>query len=261
MTKQRITRIGKRGSSKGGLPCFPRDNVTQQGQAIAEGLLVMFSLLLLWMAVAWLGRMQDMALQATHSSRYMAFSATRGFDEQAKSQTALRYFSGSAHQWQDRSGRLLLDPDSPQLSLVTQRLPDLTTQAQPGGLALAVSKLRTEFHTADNGILRASSLVDVNGGPRAQTVSDLGISKLWPVLRRHTAILTGAGHGSDDTQVQQRLAAASTAWHDSSQISYQLSRKTDAAMSAVDKAWGRSAPTPEWLDAWTAQIPSHHLYP
>lgn len=245
---------------------YPQSNfgcmgMVQQGQALAEGLLVLLSLLLAWAAITWLGRMQDVSLQAAHASRYVAFAATRGFEAQAEKQTLTHYFSGPAHQWQDKSGKLLLKPGSQQVSMVSQRLSSLAASAQPGGSGPAVSDLRTEFHTADNGILRVSSVVDVTGLPPAESTAITDITKWWPVLRRETSILTGAGHASDDSQVQQRLASAPTAWQDSSRVSYRLASKTDAAMKAVDGAWGRPSPTSEWLDVWTASLPSHHVYP
>ena len=191
-------------------------------------------------------RSQDMSLQAAHASRHVAFAATRGFEEQAEKQTLTHYFSGPAHQWQDKSGKLLLKPSSQQVSMVSQRLSSLAANAQPGGGGPAVSGLRTEFHTADNGILRISSLVDVTGQPPAESIAITDVTRWWPALRRQTSILTGAGHASDDNQVQQRLAFAPTAWQNSSRVSYQLASKTDAAMKAVDGAWARDSPTGEW---------------
>ncbi|MBP6018819.1 MAG: hypothetical protein KA735_04955 [Burkholderiaceae bacterium] len=240
---------------------------SQQGQALAEGLVVLLVLLSLWVGLAWLARLQDMALQATHGSRHAAFSATRYFDDDLTGQQVRSgYFSGPSHQWSLRSGLAVLGQDSSQVTVMSQSDKALDAKAQVGGHGLSVSRLRTELGTADRGILRAWVGVDLSslgahqtGSPSLLHLSDL--DGAWPVLRRHTAILIDSGHAADDAAAQLRLELSPTAWAASSRRSYQLARQTDAVMGAVDGAWSRERPEFDWLQAWTGRVPDHHLQP
>lgn len=222
----------------------------QQGQAMAEGLVVLSILLSLWFAVSWLGTLQDMALQASHGSRYMAFAATRGQEAYALEPLRSAYFSGPAHQWSGRPGGHLLDPDALHLGVDASRATTLMASAQPGGAATTPSRLRTELGTADSGILTQTLTLD----PAEKT-------SIWPVLRRQTSILTGPGHASDDAAVQQRLGLSPTAWAASAQASYALTTRIDSAMDSVDAAWGRSRPSIDWLGPWGGQVPEQHILP
>lgn len=238
----------------------------QHGQALSEGLMVLAVLLSLWAAVSWLGRVQDMALQAAHGSRYAAFAATRSHDEQALNQLTKAYFSGQGHQWALRSGQQILTSERSEITLRYRRLPALTPQAQAGGDGHYASVLREELATADSGILNATVSIDLSRQRTAALHSakplDLKASDTWwPAMYRYTAILTGAGHASDDVHAQQRLAASDTAWASSTNVSYSLAKKVDAAMAAVDAAWGRSRPVFDWLQPWAGSVPDVHLYP
>ena len=46
---------------------------SQCGQALVESLVVLPVLAVLWVAIHWLAHYQDMALSATHASRFAAF--------------------------------------------------------------------------------------------------------------------------------------------------------------------------------------------
>lgn len=48
---------------------YLRQTTSQRGQALVEGLVILLVLLVLWVGIAWLGRLQDMGLQAVHGSR------------------------------------------------------------------------------------------------------------------------------------------------------------------------------------------------
>lgn len=242
--------------------------VLQQGQALAEGLVVLLVLLSLWVGLAWLGRLQDMALQATHGSRHAAFAATRYFaDDFTVQQVKAGYFSGPSHQWSLRSGRAVLDDDKSQVTVSVRRGQALDVKAQVGGTGLSVSRLRSELGTADRGILQARVGVDLSflrasqagDGSSVLRLSDL--DSAWPVLHRHTAILIDSGHAASDAAAQQRLTLSPTAWAASSARSYELARQTDAVMAKVDGAWSRQRPLFDWLQAWTGRVPDHHLQP
>ncbi|NYT64981.1 hypothetical protein H0A58_03230 [Alcaligenaceae bacterium] len=239
----------------------------QQGQAMAEGLVVFLALLVLWVGLAWLGRLQDMGLQAQHGSRHAAFAASRYMDDAlAVQQVKHGYFLGPSHQWSLRSGAAILDKEASQVTVKLERGLTLDDKAQVGGRGLSVARLRTELGTADLGILQANVDLNLSSWREQQTdkasllrLSDL--DKVWPILRRHTAILIDSGHASNDAAAQQRLEISPIAWANSSQKSYELARRTDAVMGAVDAAWSRERPVFDWLQAWTGRVPEHHLQP
>src|SRR5690554_6440980 len=104
-----------------------------QGQALVEGVVVLLVLVALWVSAGWLFRLQDMALQASHGSRYAAFSAARGVDDQRVQATVRqRYFSGPSHQWRTLSGRQWLAAGRPEVLASSSHTPILTANAQPG---------------------------------------------------------------------------------------------------------------------------------
>src|SRR5690554_6275101 len=79
----------------------------QSGQALAEGLVVMAALLLMWVLSGWLLRLQDVALQASNASRYAAFDlARRAQNNDVQFSAAPHvYFSGLGQHWKDQRGR------------------------------------------------------------------------------------------------------------------------------------------------------------
>src|SRR5690606_15890891 len=101
----------------------------QQGQALIEALVVFVVLLALLTAVAWVGRYQDIALQASHASRYVAFDEARG---QIAAAPAIRsrFLTQPSHQWADRAGNRLFDRDENQVWVEFDRLEPLASHAQ-----------------------------------------------------------------------------------------------------------------------------------
>lgn len=227
----------------------------QQGQAMVEGLVVLLALTALWSAISWLGRLQDINLQAMHASRYAAFSATRhpNMDEQSNTRhtTQLHFFGGPTHQWADAQGNRMLLNTAQEVQLNTDRTRQLAMHAQPGGSGGNATTLRADWHIADTGIV--DSHVTVR--PSAVDPMDWGISG----IRRHTAILVGAGHAANDAQVQHRLADSALAWGNSSQASYAAGGSIAGAMIAVDAGWNRPEPIFDWLGPWTGAVPNYHL--
>ncbi|GAB2891086.1 hypothetical protein LSG25_03635 [Paralcaligenes sp. KSB-10] len=238
----------------------------QRGQALAEGLVVLFVLLSVWVAIGWLSRFQDMALQATHASRFAAFSVARHSDLRPAADIRRRYFSGPAHQWNDRHGRSVLSLEQTEVSLLVRSDTALDVQAQPGGsLADAVS-LRQGWRIDDTGIVRAIVTV----GSRAATQDivhkanavKIGLSAFdggYPILTRHTAILAGAGHASNDLDAQHRIAASKLGWSNGAENSYRLGRHIQMRTQPLDRAWGRAALELDWLTPWASHVPELHL--
>lgn len=238
----------------------------QSGQALAEALVMFSAMLLLWAAVAWLGRFQDMALQASHASRFAAFSAARGAPSSVDA-VQWSYFDGPGHGWTDRRGKLLLAPERSEIQLQVAQGPVLDAGAQVAQHAPNAQPLREQWKVADSGIVDArvsvrffaTSAQSRHGLGRFMTgLRDFDVP--YPTLARHTAILADAGHAPDDAAAQDRVAGASLAWADIAQQSYGLASQISTAMSFVDKGWQRPAPGPEWLNAWAGDIPKRHQH-
>ncbi len=243
----------------------PRCNA-QAGQALAEALVALSALLLVWAAIAWLGRFQDIALQATHASRYIAFAEARGAPVSAE--TVQRHFFGTpVHRWADRKGKLLFSDQGAHVQLEVEHGPQLDGQAQPGQDAAHAATLRSQWRVADAGIVDARVAIQPPGMPGAAAGGKTGFmstlrdfDRAYPKLLRHTSIATAAGHASDDESAQQRVAQSALAWGDSARHAYGLARQISSRMSPVDAGWSRPRPTFDWLDAWTGQVPERHLF-
>lgn len=236
----------------------------QRGQALVEGLVVLLVLLSIWVGIAWLGRFQDMALQATHASRYAAFALSRDPDAPVEADMRRYYFSGSAHQWSDRRGERLLSPGLEEVTLRADRQTVLADQAQAGGPVNNAGILREQWHIEDTGILASNIAVSplARSGPATATDSFTGLNyfdRQQLVMRRHTAILTGSGHASSDAVSQQVVADSALAWGQSAGSSYARGQSVAAAMSQVDAAWNRAEPIFDWLGPWAGRVPDAHL--
>lgn len=237
---------------------------TQRGQALLEGLVVLLALLSLWVGVGWVGRLQDMALQAAHASRYVAFALSRDPGASMEVEMRQHYFSGRAHQWSDRRGERLLSSGLNEVTLQIDRQTVLDASAQAGRTSDKAAILRRQWRIEDTGIVASNIAVAPLSGPvrarKTATVTGLNdFDRQQFVLRRHTAILTGAGHASSDASTQQVVAESALAWNQSAGSSYALGTDVAAAMSRVDAAWNRPEPIFDWLAPWAGQVPDFHL--
>ncbi|MGB3288675.1 MAG: hypothetical protein WBA83_05325 [Burkholderiaceae bacterium] len=237
-----------------------RLRTAQNGQAMAEGLAVLGLLLAVYLAIAWLGRYQDMALSAQHASRHAAFQQTRADAGVTPLDINRHFFSGPAHQWMDRRGRPVLG-DKAGVGLSFSRLA-LDRQAEPGGRGGSAVALRRDWGMRDPGVLcaevrvgGAAPLLDEGAGG----YFELRFGEAYPAMHRHTAILTGAGHASGDTQTQQVLAQSELAWGNSAKASHAAGSRIAAIMRQVDAGWARTEPEFDWLTPWAGRIPDHHL--
>lgn len=239
----------------------------QAGQALAEGLVALLFLLSLWVAVAWLGRLQEMALTVQHASSHAAFAAARFDTRSIPDYTRGQFFSGPAHQWSDRGGNSILGSVADQVEVRLARSAMMPTGAQPGGEGADASSLREDLRLNDLGILKAQVIAapravrEVHAGATEQS-SVLGLSQFdtaYPVLRRHTSLLTDAGHASSDSSVQLTLQGSETAWSHSANVSYALGKKIHSVMRPVDSGWARPAPVFDWLGPWAGRVPERRL--
>ncbi|SHG73860.1 hypothetical protein [Pollutimonas bauzanensis] len=243
----------------------PAAATPQLGQALMEGMVALMALLSLWVGLSWLARLQDMALQAAHASRYAAFAFTRNPQADTEGDVRRHYFSGPAHQWSDRRGQRLLGDGLAEVALRYDSGAALAAQAQAGGAAPYAQSLRQGWRIEDTGILAGHVAVapwpGLPPGPAASPSAGLNyFDSQRLVLRRHTAILAGAGHAPDDAAAQQLLAGSALAWGKSADASYALGAQVAAAMVRVDAAWNRSAPVFDWLAPWAGRVPDPHLH-
>ncbi|OWT54459.1 hypothetical protein [Candidimonas nitroreducens] len=218
----------------------------------------------LWVGTAWLLRWQDIAMQAQHASRYAAFAASRDADAQPLEDIRHGYFAGSAHMWRDRRGASLLSSGRSEVSLQLARGQALGAAAQPGGEHPDAGDLRQGWRIEDAGVVTARVGVAA-GSPApagAPSVSGLAQYDAWrPNIRRHAAILVGAGHASSDAQAQLRVAGSGLGWLDPADRSYALGRQVQAWAGGLDRPWGRTAPVFDWLGPWAGRVPQQHLRP
>lgn len=233
----------------------------QSGQAMSEGIAVLGVLLSVYGAIAWLGRFQDMALSAQHASRHAAFQQARAGTAVRPEDVIQHFFSGPAHQWVDRRGQLVLGNKGNGVGLSIRRQV-LGSYAQPGGQGESADALRNDWGMQDPGVLHVGvsllGSLPLQGHDPAKSSrfhADIG----YPPMSRHTAILTGAGHASGDTQVQRILAQSQLAWGSSANTSYATGGTIAAAMNRVDSGWNRPAPEFDWLAPWAGRVPEHHL--
>lgn len=227
---------------------------TQSGQAALEGLLVLGILASLWVGAAWLGRIQDAALQAGHASRYRAFAlAHQGLvDHVADSGPARIPNRGGAN----RQGEAFLDAAAAHVASVpTVRTPSIQIGDPHPGAAAA----RQDLVLGDSRVWVAGIHVETSG----EHQPGLGLAAFDRYrlgLDRHTAIMRGTGASEGDLATQQRIAQAQSIWGQYADRSIALGQQVTERMQAVDAAWGRPEVLFDWLQPWVGRIPARHLY-
>jgi hypothetical protein len=224
----------------------------QNGQALAESLVVMGVLASLWLGLAWLGRLQDAALHLAHASRHAAFAwAHQGLGEIG---AAALTDAGVGPGWQTRRGGALLPEGvSLDLEILPQPLSGLPGDSVPGGGAM-----RRELRLGDEQIRIVHATARTAGAPGTQGLL-WDFDRLAVSLRRHTAILSGPGAAAGDAEVQRILGDSARAWGHAAQPSQSLGRSLATRLGPADAAWGRPQPAWDWLSAWTARVPQRHL--
>lgn len=244
----------------------PRPGVSkdQSGQAAIEALVCLLALGVLWAGVAWLGRVQDLALHASHASRYAAFSATRNDQDAPLSRIRKGAFDGQANQWSGRDGQALQRSVYQDIRVSFQRSDKLLHGVQAVVADPRAAQLREELLNTDQRILSAQiSLVpSVGMHPSAAEGSLLKLEQLesaYPHIRRQTSILTGSGHSNDDRSAADRILSSPLAWSGVADQSVGLGRRVSSVASRVDSGWSRPLPDFDWLHPWAEHLPPHHL--
>lgn len=242
-------------------------SVRQHGQALAEALVVCLVLLMLWAGSTWLARLQNVALQAQHAAGFAAFAASRSWPVVAGESRTPHFFQGAAHDWRNLAGRRLLR-DPAQVSTVLNDEPRLLPSAQIGEraeshvLARQLQVFHSGVHTAQVRVqagkarpappdVAAAVRMPHGSGVRAY----LGTA---PVIRRHVAIITGAGHAATDPLAAFRLGESALAWASAYRLSGEAARRVGTAVAATDAAWGRPDLQTDWLQPWHADVPQDY---
>ncbi len=237
-------------------------DTSQSGQAAAEALVLLLGTLVLWFGIAWLARLQDMALQAGHGARYAAFLATRDARQEATPAVQEGVFSGPGAQWRDIRSVSLFETAYAAPALQTRRGAPLP--AQIGANHAAAQQLRQEWAFEDKGLLTAALTLAPIGRQDAHAAppSLLGLAfyaSMYPRIMRQAAIATDAGHSPGDQETALRIAESATAWGKPVAASRAAGQPVALALRPVDAAWGRAAAGFEWLQAWAADVPQWHV--
>jgi hypothetical protein len=240
-----------------------RDLHEQCGQALLEACIMLSLFLLLGFALSWLAGLQDIGLAAQHAGRQLAFMHARGSQDDMHMSIRRHFLSGPAHRWSSINGDVLFDAVFPASQAHIDSSTALSDHAQPAGAAPHAAELREGWALNDKGIATAQVSVTTRSSGRAQAA--VGASPASHVmgaswtLRRHTSVLTDAGHAEDDGAVQKRVAGSRAAWTDSAHASSSLARRMSNRMGAVDSAWKRPLPDQDWLDVWEGAVPERHV--
>ncbi len=227
----------------------------QAGQALIEALLVLGGLGSFWIAISWLGQLQDIRQQLDHASRHAAFAhAYQGLEPLMIDLQVQQDLSGPGNRWQGRDGQARA-AGAPRVSLDQVETPPFAQIGDPLPIAAA---LRAELQLGDALPWRAHVSLTTRGLPTATgTLRDfdqLGLS-----LHRHTAIAAGSGAAHSDAAVQDTLGRSAAAWRSMAEPSRGAGQAVSQRMAGVDQAWGRAQPDWDWLSSWVGRIPARYL--
>ena len=237
---------------------------SQGGQALAEGMVAMLVLIALSGGIAWLFRLQDMALQATHTSRALAFEYVRNPQAPDVSSTPLRIFHNE-QRWNTRHGNSMLESDSMLTNLSSDTTDEQGNGFWPKLMPVAARPWR-ELGLPDEGIVTASVAVHLQNedsleiaGVFLQAAAKAGDPIHVPTLSfvRQTSILAYAGHGQHHQQTQQRIAQSDSLWRAAADRSQSWGKRVAGLLEPVDAPWNRVPPNFDWLLPWADRVPSH----
>jgi len=220
---------------------------SQQGQALAEGVLALLLSCLLWVAIVQISQLQDVAIQAQNASRVAAFQAVHDTLDTDTDATRQHYFADTPHRWRDHAGRRFIPEPETQVVLHLKQTAGLPAQAQPGQQAPHAVRLRREWRAEDQGVVRADARVQVAVPFSLQTHMH---------IRRHTTVLRDAAHSPDAQSTQRRVGESPSAWATAAQQSRVAGQRAQAVLAPVDAAWHRPAPSWDWLMPWAGQSPA-----
>ncbi|MFA5662785.1 hypothetical protein [Castellaniella sp.] len=227
----------------------------QAGQALAEALLALGVLGSLWVAIGWLGQLQDIRQQLDHASRHAAFAfAHQGLAPASIEAQAQQDMAGPGHVWQTRDGLARISGTAA-LHLGQTGSPAPVQIGDPAAVAKA---LRRELHLGDEQPWAARISLATRGRPSVLgTLADFDLSGLR--FQRHTAIARGSGAAQADAEVHEILAQSQAAWRTMADSSRTAGYAVAQRMAGVDQAWSRAQPEWDWLASWAGRLPARYL--
>ncbi|WP_420226430.1 hypothetical protein [Pigmentiphaga litoralis] len=236
----------------------------QAGQAMAEAVVGVVVLGVLWHVAAATDRVQDLALRASMAGRYAAMQLTRDAAPAGNDLTRDvrdRFFMGPRHRWQTRQGDAMLGDASSIRVKVDER--SAHDGMQVGQQDMQAATLRQEVLRRDHGIAVATvGVLPVLRRSRGKDGDALGLTAWESMsvrLNRHTAILTDGGHAASDQKVTERLQGAPMTWAASAGQSTRVGRDVTQQLAGIDRAWGRPLPRFDWLTPWETLVPADRL--
>lgn len=236
----------------------------QAGQAMIEAFVVCLALCVLWVAAAWLARLQHLGMTTRHAAAFGSFSLAR--DPQARVEPRLlSHFYGERERraWVDRSGLpMLADPQRQVLvNIEGKRLPAESLVWTSGSHE---ARVRNDWRTGHDGVVRVglkvrpdSNILRSSRSWIGQTLNDF--ARLTPNLHRDQTVLVDAGHASDDTRIHRVLAGSPVAWSSSADASGVAGDLAAHGLGRADQAWHRPLFSSDWLQPWETHIPAIHL--
>lgn len=213
----------------------------QKGQALTEALILLVLLAALFMAVTWLGKLQDIGLQLNHASRHNAFKIAYQKQDLSTDSYLADYLSNS--RWARQDGANLIGDF--ELAITPTEINPYKYANKKFVSSLA---LFDELKLVDKNLWQITA--STNTAERNRP--DLRLSRFTTILRDVPSI-------KDDAQVQTNLANSNSAWRRNSDQSIRLGQELTSRLKGLDKAWNRSLPDWDWLKSWTGEVPRRHL--
>ena len=219
------------------------------GQALAEGVVILLVLIVLWVSATWLFRLQGMALQTTHAAGHVAFSAARGVaTEVIERKIRQQFFDGPAYQWRTLNGSQWLSAGRREVhATLDARRSDHDSVSDPPNAF--VSGLLAPWSVG--------SPQDVTGHVAVQP--RLLRDNQPTTLKRSQHIFVGAGHGRDDADVLARLGGSQQGWAGIAGQSVASGQSVAGRLQPLDQGWPRPEVRFDWLEPWVGAVPDRHL--
>ena len=242
-----------------------RAGAPQAGQAMAEAVVGVLVLGVLWHVAAATDRVQDLALRASMAGRYAAMLLARDAvpaGNDLSQDVRDRFFMGPRHRWQTRQGDPMLGDASSVRVKVDER--SAHDGMQVGQQDKQAASVRQEVLRRDHGITVATvDVLPALGRSRGQDGGHGPGLTAWESvsvrLNRHTAILTDGGPAASDRDVTARLERAPLTWAASAGQSARVGRDVTRQLTGIDRAWGRPLPQFDWLTPWETLVPADRL--
>lgn len=211
---------------------------TTQGQAMAEGVVMLLLLVLFVLGIRYIGHIGHLGLQQQTLSRFAAFQYSK--TQQAPSQAQLQ------RQWTQSLPTALANTP---LQTQTQTLAPLNSLAQPGQLDATL--LRQEWGLADKGL----------GQVRLRTQAP-ALPMSWgtktPSLTRHTAIVLENPAPHHDAAFHQQARRSQRAWGQAARTSASIARDVNRELQPLE-GFQRPGLNTDWFMPWKDKLLRHHL--